>query len=87
MLFALGNSVGSQEFDSLRSRRSGRHGSSIAGVVAVVCVVFRCMPLLIMLDWIGSVAVLLKVCANRLPASHVCVRFERFRHCVIGGRL
>jgi len=45
------------------------------------------MYAVIMLDWIGSVAVLLKVSANRLPASHVCVRFERFRHCVIGERL
>ena len=63
-----------------------RHRSSVAGVVAGVFVVFTCM-LSIMMDWIGSVAVLLKLSANRLPPYGVCVRFEQFRHCVIGARL
>ena len=43
------------------------HRSSIAGVVAGVFAVFPFM-LSIMMDWIGSVAVLLKLSSNRLPS-------------------
>ena len=42
------------------------HRSSIACVVAGVFAVFPFM-LSIMMDWIGSVAVLLKLSSNRLP--------------------